>query len=111
MLKVEPLPRPNPPLNFPVFLLAVAGGFGAFMALMLLEDRGIAAGVAFASLLPFFYAAWKADRKKREARVCPQCQAPLPPPLETSAHDDGQPILHHCEKCEILWFAGSTRSS
>jgi hypothetical protein len=24
--------------------------------------------------------------------------------------ESGEPILHHCKKCEILWFAGSTSS-
>jgi hypothetical protein len=110
MLQVRTLPRRSLSLDFSVFLYALGGGIASVVAFVLLEDRAVAAGVSFLLLLPFIYLLWKAGKHKREARICPACQSPLPAPLQNSI-EDGEPILHHCTKCEILWFAGSTSSS
>ena len=96
-------------LDFSAFAYAIVGGIVSLVAFIFLAKLA-AAGVSFLLLLPFIYLLWKAGTQKREARVCLECEGPLPPPLPNST-EDGEPILHHCQKCEILWFAGSTSSS
>ncbi len=108
-MRVRTLPRPSPLLDFSAFLYALGGGIASVVAFMFLEKLA-ATVVSFLLLLPFMYLLWKAGKQKREARACLECQSPLPPPLQSSM-EDGEPILHHCKKCEILWFAGSTSSS
>ena len=109
MLRVRTLPRRSPLLDFSVFLLALAGGVASVVAFVLVDDRGAASGISLLCLLPSLYMLWKAGRQRREAHRCPECQGELPSALENST-EDGEPILHHCKKCEILWFAGSTSS-
>jgi hypothetical protein len=109
MLRVRTLPGRSLRLNFLTFLYALFGGIAAFAASVFLENPGAAAGVSFLLFLPFIYLLCKGGKQKREARVCLECQNPLPSPLQNSMAS-GEPILHHCKKCEILWFAGSTSS-
>lgn len=110
MLRVRTLPRRSPLLDFSTFVYALVGGIASVVTFLLLENRVAADGVSFLLLLPFIYLLWKAGKQKREARACLECQSPLTPPLQNSM-EDGEPILNHCKKCEILWFAGSTSSS
>jgi len=109
MLCVRTLPRHGSPLGVPAFLCALVGGAVSVAAFVLIDARLVAVGVASLALLPFCIVLWRAGQRERDARVCPECRGPLPPPLENSA-EDGEPILHHCKPCGILWFAGSTSS-
>jgi hypothetical protein len=107
MLRVRTLPTRFRPWSFAVFLFALAWGIVAVAAFVLIEDRLVAAGVAALGIPLFLYGVGKSGRESQE-RTCPACQGSLPPALE-SGPGSGEPILYHCKKCEILWFAGCTR--
>ena len=109
MLRVRTLPRHGSVLDVPAFLCALAGGIGSVAAFVLIDDRLVAVGVASVALLPFCVLLLRAGPRERDTKVCPECRGPLPPPLENSP-EEGEPILHHCRPCGILWFAGSTSS-
>ena len=109
MLRVRTLPRHRSMLDVPAFVCALAGGIVSVAAFALLGDRLVAVGVSSLALLPFGIVLWRAGPRERDAKACPECGCPLPPPLENGIHD-GEPILHHCRPCGILWFAGSTSS-
>jgi hypothetical protein len=108
MLQVRTYPKLSRRRDLLPFLYALFGGIAAVATFTLLDDRLTAAGVSFVLLLPFIYSLLKTGRQ-RDAHVCLECQSPLPPSLQNSM-EYGEPILHHCEKCEILWFVGSTSS-
>jgi len=46
---------------------------------------------------------WLVQRKK--GFVCPDCKTPIPDTLENSG-EDGEPIMHYCKKCDVLWHTG-----
>ena len=51
---------------------------------------------------------WLVQRKKDF--VCPDCGTPVPETVKNSG-TDGEPIMHYCKKCDVLWHMGNIPSS
>lgn len=47
--------------------------------------------------------------RRQKDFICPECKTPIPETVENSGKD-GEPILHHCKKCDVLWHTGNIPS-
>jgi len=60
-------------------------------------------------LVMVFLLAWHLFKSKK-AFVCPDCKSPIPETVKTSGKP-GEPIMHYCKKCDVLWHTGNIPSN
>jgi hypothetical protein len=65
-------------------------------------------GVALALVLALvLYLMRNSSKFRWKHFACPDCKLVIESPLENSS-ESGEPILYHCQNCQVLWFAGHT---
>ena len=48
--------------------------------------------------------------RRQKDFICPQCKTTIPDTVENSG-EDGEPILHYCKNCDVLWHTGNIPTS
>lgn len=48
--------------------------------------------------------------KRKKGFICPECKAAIPESVKNSG-EAGEPIMHYCKKCDILWHTSNIPSS
>jgi len=123
MLEVRTAKKPEIPTELSVFLFSLIWIiFSAILLIVFERLLIIAAFQLFAIPLWFFLVKRQANinllRNIEEAKynvslgglVCQNCFRPITSPVKTQ-NINGEPVLYHCESCEILWFTGLVDNS
>lgn len=64
-------------------------------------------GFWFVGLVVVLY--WYAFKVSKKGFACPDCNIVIYTHIETSGKA-GEPIMYHCEKCDVLWHTGNVQS-
>lgn len=115
-LKVKNAQLEGTSTSFITMLLLVIMGSFSIALFTLSENVLLNAGICFVLLL-FFMFLMSRDGKRHEKRIrthvsflendfkCKDCKRIIEEPVEFK-RVDGQPVLYHCDSCNILWFKG-----
>ena len=109
----------NPPSPIGWVTACIVCGFPVLSIILLSHIENIAiALVAIAILLIFIIALVKYERKnskhtfdeymrqKTSSFSCSDCSTPIAKSIEQDCMLSCLPILYHCKKCSVLWYAG-----
>ncbi len=122
-MEVKTAKRPAWPKDFSVFLFALSWGIISVVLFVALENKILSTCIV-AIGIPLFILLINKQAKIRRARdkaennfsqslfsfCCQNCSVHIASPIKTQ-NINGEPILYHCKKCDILWFTGSIDNS
>jgi hypothetical protein len=123
VLEVRTANKPQWPMELSVFLFSLLWVILSVVILVIFENLLIVATLQLIGI-PLWFLLVKRQtnintiRKAEEKKfygslggfVCQNCCAKINSPLKTQ-NINGEPILYHCESCEILWFTGVVDNS
>ena len=123
MLEVRTANKPEWPMELSVFLFSLLWVIFSVVILVVFETLLVVAalqllGITLGVLLVKRQAKINLIRKSEENKyygslgglVCQNCSSHINSPIKTQ-NINGEPILYHCESCEILWFTGVVDNS
>lgn len=122
-MEVKTANKPAWPKDLTVFLFALSWGIVSVVLFVALENKLVSACIV-AMGIPLFIMLINKQANIRRAKqkaennfsqsmfsfCCQDCSEHIASPIKTQ-NLDGEPILYHCQKCDILWFTGSIDNS